>query len=196
MGSLEDRVLDAAKVLCERWGRDKVTVDDIAGVAGCSRATLYRSFPGGKDVLFEALRVRETEAFFVELTAHLGGATGYEDLLVTSVVEATRALQADEHLRIMLASVPGDVASDLTVEGLPRIIDTASAFLRPWFAPYLGEEASDRLAEWLSRVVTSYFLVPSRHLDLADPDSATAFVRQFILPAFTPEPVTNLSHRA
>lgn len=186
---LEGRVLNAAKLLCERWGRDKVTVDDIATEAGCSRATLYRLFPGGKDVLFEALRARETEEFFVELTAHLGEANGYEDLIVTGVVEATRALHADEHLRLMLASAPGEVASDLTVDGLPHIIATASAFLHPWFAPYLGDEASDRLAEWLSRVVTSYFLVPSHHVDLSDRASATAFARAFILPAFSPETV-------
>ena len=63
----EGRVLDAAKRCCERWGIAKVTIDDIAAEAGVSRATLYRLFPGGKDVLFEALRVRELEEFFTEL---------------------------------------------------------------------------------------------------------------------------------
>ena len=62
-----DRVLDAAKRCCERWGIAKVTIDDIATEAGVSRATLYRMFPGGKDVLFEALRVRELEDFFAGL---------------------------------------------------------------------------------------------------------------------------------
>ena len=38
----------------------KVTVDDIAAEAGLSRATLYRLFPGGKDVLYEALRRRDS----------------------------------------------------------------------------------------------------------------------------------------
>ena len=47
----EVRVLDAAKLCCERWGLAKVTIDDIATEAGVSRATLYRLFPGGKDVL-------------------------------------------------------------------------------------------------------------------------------------------------
>ena len=57
-------MLDAAKRCCEQWGIAKVTIDDIAAEAGVSRATLYRMFPGGKDVLFEALRVRELEDFF------------------------------------------------------------------------------------------------------------------------------------
>ena len=67
-------MLDAAKSCCERWGIAKVTIDDIANEAGVSRATLYRMFPGGKDVLFEALRVRELEDFFTRLSAHLDGA--------------------------------------------------------------------------------------------------------------------------
>ena len=50
--SSEDRVLDAAKRCCERWGMAKVTVDDIAAEAGISRATLYRLFPGAKEVLY------------------------------------------------------------------------------------------------------------------------------------------------
>jgi AcrR family transcriptional regulator len=45
--SVEERVLDAAKVCIERWGMAKITIDDIANEAGVSRATLYRLFPGG-----------------------------------------------------------------------------------------------------------------------------------------------------
>ena len=67
----EGRVLDAAKRCWERWGMAKVTVDDIAAEAGISRATLYRLFPGGKDVLYEALRRRDSADFFTELEAHV-----------------------------------------------------------------------------------------------------------------------------
>ena len=102
MSSAEDRVLDAAKRCCERWGLDKVTIDDIANDSGVSRATLYRLFPGGKDVLFEALRVRELDEFFTVLRAEVEGAGSFEDLIVRTVVSATRELRADEHLALML----------------------------------------------------------------------------------------------
>ena len=183
---VRDRVLDATKACCERWGIAKVTVDDIAAQSGVSRATIYRMFPGGRDVLYDALRVRETEDFMAELSARIVGANGFEDLVVRVVVNATQMLQADEHIKLMLASEPGEVASDLTVEGLPRIFRAATLFFTPVFAPYIGRDQSARLAEWLARVVISYFLAPSRYVDLSMTASATEFVRTFVLPAFQP----------
>jgi AcrR family transcriptional regulator len=184
---LEARVLDATKACCERWGWTKVTVDDIATEARCSRATIYRLFPGGRDNLIEALRLRETEEFFAALSEKLAGADGFEDLVVRGLVAATEALRDDEHLRLMLASEPGEVVHELTVAGLPRIFAVATAFLSPWFIPHIGPERSGVLAEWLSRVVVSYFLAPSAHVDLADPASAAEFTRSFVLPAFSPD---------
>ena len=185
--TLDDRVLDAVKACCERWGMAKVTIDDIASEAGCSRATIYRLFPGGKDNLYEALRQRESREFFARLNAHLAEANGYEDMLVRGVVAATQALRADEHLQLMLASQPGEVLADMTLDGLPRIFDSATIFLTPWFAPHIGPERSAALAEWLARVVLSYFFSPSRYVDLGDPASAQRFVEQFVLPAFSPQ---------
>ncbi len=186
MTPAETRILDATKACCERWGIAKVSVDDIAAQAGVSRATLYRMFPGGKDVVFDALRVRELEQFFTELKRGVVGATDLEDLLVRAVVVATHELKSDRHLAIMLASEPGDTLAQLTVQGLPRIIRMASMFLAPLVEPYLGRERAARLVELLSRLVISYFLAPSEHVDLGDAESACHFVRTQILPAFQP----------
>jgi len=182
----EQRVLDAAKSCCERWGLAKVTIEDIANEARVSRATLYRMFPGGKDVLFEALRVRELEDFFTRLNAHLDGADDLEDLLVRCVVHATLELRSDQHLSLMLASEPGETLGQLTVDGLPRIIRVATVFLAPLVDGYLSRREGARLVELLSRLVISYFLAPSEHVDLGDPDSARPFIQTFILPAFQP----------
>ncbi|HZX53954.1 MAG TPA: helix-turn-helix domain-containing protein [Ilumatobacteraceae bacterium] len=182
----ERRVLDAAKACCERWGMAKVTIEDIASAAGVSRATLYRLFPGGKDVLFEAFRVRELEEFFSRLSVHLDGATDFEDFLVRCVVHATHELRSDQHLSLMLASEPGDTLGQLTVDGLPRIIRVATVFLAPLVDGYLPRRESARLVELLSRLVISYFLAPSEQVDLGDPESATTFIEAFILPAFQP----------
>jgi AcrR family transcriptional regulator len=182
--SLEDRVLEAAKRCCERYGIAKTSIDDVAAEARVSRATLYRMFPGGKDVLFDALRVRELEEFFIRLRAGIEGADGLEELLVRTVVVATNELRADEHLAIMLSSEPGETVSSLSVEGLPRIIRVATAFLVPLVDPYLDRHHGRALIDVLARLVISYFLAPSDDVDLGDEASARAFLRPFI-PAAT-----------
>jgi AcrR family transcriptional regulator len=182
--SMEARVLNSAKACVERWGMAKVTIDDIANDAGVSRATLYRMFPGGKDVLFDSLRVRELEDFFTRLTSQIEGAEDLEDLLVRTVVSATHELREDHHLAVMMASEPGDTLGQLTVDGLPRIIRVATVFLVPLVDPYLPRPESARLVELLARLVISYFLAPSDQVDLGDADSARPFITTFILPAF------------
>ncbi|MFZ4811386.1 MAG: TetR/AcrR family transcriptional regulator [Ilumatobacteraceae bacterium] len=184
MNPTELRVLDATKTCCERWGIAKVTVDDIAAEAGVSRATLYRMFPGGKDVVFDALRVRELEEFFTELSEHLVGADDLEELLVRTVVYATNALRSDEHLAIMLASEPGETLRNLTVQGLPRIVRMASLFVAPTVEPYLGRQHAAHLVDVMARLVISYFLAPSEHVDLGDPVSARRFIATHVLPTF------------
>ena len=184
-GSVEHRVLDATRRCCERWGISKVTVEDIAAESGVSRATIYRMFPGGKDVLFDAMRVRELEEFFTLLRAAVEGAATLEDLLVRTVVSATGELRADDHLALMLASEPGTVLGDLTVDGLPRIIRVAVAFIAPLTDPFLSRSESRQLIDVLARLVISYFLSPSDAVDLGDEASARAFLAP-LLAAFHP----------
>ncbi len=179
--SLESRVLDAAKACCERFGFAKLSIDDVAADAGVSRATIYRLYPGGKDVLLDALRVRELDEFFADLRAGVEGANTLEDLLVRTVVTATRELRADHHLAVMLAAEPGEALTQLTTAGVPRIIDYATTFLVPFADPYLTRDQSVALVDVLSRLTISYFLAPSDLVDLGDPDSA----RQFMAPLIT-----------
>jgi AcrR family transcriptional regulator len=179
----ETRILDAAKSLGERWGFGKVTIDDIAVEAGVSRATLYRLFPGGRDVLFDALRVRHLEEFFSRLSDELHGLDTLEDFLVGAVVGATNELRDDHHLAVMLTTEPGAALGQLTVDGLPRIIHMATLFLAPLVERFLPRDHAARLVDVVARLVISYFLAPSDHIDLADHESARAFLTSSVLPA-------------
>ena len=182
---MERRVLDATERCWDRWGRAKVTIDDIAAEAGVSRATLYRMFPGGRDVLFEALRVRRLEDFFTDLRSAVHGACDLTDVLLRTVVHATRELRSDERLGAMLAAEPGEALSDLTVQGLPRVVRMATVFLTPMLDPHLARADAARLVDLVARLVISYFLAPSDHVDLGDADSARRFLTTFVLPSFT-----------
>jgi AcrR family transcriptional regulator len=176
----EERVLEALKTCCERWGMAKVTIDDIAKESGVSRATLYRMFPGGRDVIFEASRVYELDRFFTTLLAKIDSAASLEDLLVRTITCAIQELRNDEHLAIMLAAEPGEVVSELTVDGLPRIIRVATAYLVPFVDQFLSRSEGRALIDMVARLVISYFLVPSDLVDLADEASARAFIAPFL----------------
>lgn len=173
-------MLDGVKRCCERWGVAKTTIDDVAAESGVSRATLYRLFPGGRDVIFDAHRVHELDQFFSTLLAEIGEPDDLHDLLAKAISVSLRELSADDHLAAMLASEPGQVLSELTVEGLPRIVRLATAYLGALVDPYLPRVEARRLIDLVVRLVISYFLAPSDQVDLRDEAQAREFVAPFL----------------
>ena len=178
--ALETRVLDATKIAIEKWGVSRFTVNDVCVLANVSRATLYRMFPGGKEILLEALHVRSLDEFFTTLLAHADGANSLEDLLVRCIVAATTELRNDEHLAMMLATEPGTTLMQFTIDGLSRIVRVASAYLAPLVADFLPKREADALVEVLARLVISYFLTPSDHFDFTDRASTAKFLNTHI----------------
>lgn len=182
----EGRILDAARVCVDRWGLSKVTVDDVAAEAGVSRATLYRLFPGGKDVMFEALRVRELQDFFAGMRDGLRDVESLLEFAVQVSVYAVNRMRCDEHLAMMLATEEGTALKSLTVEGLPRILNVASQYITPLATEFTGHESADEFIELLARLVISHFLAPSPRFDLADPESARRFFAPLVAAVFAP----------
>src|SRR5687767_12580268 len=99
---LEDRIVEAMLECIGRWGIAKTTADDIARTAGVSRATLYRVFPGGKDVAFDALLRHETARFFEVVSERLADAATVEDLVVTGLTEAARFVRDHAALQYLI----------------------------------------------------------------------------------------------
>lgn len=183
--SPEDRILDAARRCVDRWGVNKLTIDDVAAEANVSRATLYRIFPGGKDVMFDALRVRELGEFFAGMRSSIEPVESLLDFVVKASVYATREMRADEHLTMMMSTEEGTALKSLTVEGMPRILNVASQYMTPFLTEFLPLTDAEVLVELTARFVISFFLAPSTHFDLADPESARTFFAPFVY-AFHP----------
>ena len=177
---LNDAILDATKQVIERWGVERLTINDVCDAAKISRATLYRTFPGGKEVLLEALRVREAETFFTTLRAHAEGEHTLEDTIVRCMVVATTELRSDRNIALMLAAEPNEVLSQFTVQGVPRIVRVATTFLTPLLEPYLPRREAAQLVEVLARMVISFFLAPSSQYDFTKDHDARAFVRSHV----------------
>jgi AcrR family transcriptional regulator len=172
----ETRVLDATRACIDERGLAAVTIDDIVGRSGLSRATIYRLFPGGREVLFEAMRVRELEVFFAKLRGEAEQATDLGDLLARCVVVASRELADDDQLAMLLAAERGEVLGQLTVDGVPRIVLMATHVLTPLAEKYVSHAVAAQIVEVLARLVISYFLAPSVQVDFTD----YASVRQFL----------------
>lgn len=183
--SLEERVIDAMLECIGRWGIAKTTVDDVARTAGISRATLYRVFPGGKEVAFEALFRRETGRFFGLVTERLAQARLLEDLLVVGITEAARFLAHHEALGYVLRNEPERVLPTLAVGRLDRAIAVTTAFTAPHLRRFTADDATAHAhAEWLVRIVLSYAVNPSSMVELTDEPSVRRFARTYLLPAF------------
>lgn len=182
--SLEERIVDAMLECIGRWGIAKTTADDIARAAGISRATLYRVFPGGKDVAFDAVIRHEARRFFDVITERLDAADRLEDLLVIGIGEAAHFLYGHEALGYLLAHEPERVLPAFAFHRLDRTLSVATGFAVPHLRRFLADEDTAAAhAEWIVRLLLSYAANPSPTLDLTDDDSVRRFVTTYLLPA-------------
>jgi AcrR family transcriptional regulator len=176
------RVLAATIACLGRWGLTKTTLDDIAREAGLSRASVYRLFPGGKDVVVRAAIASEVEAFELGLAGRLTGCETLEDILVGTITYVTRALREHAALQFLLEHEPDQVLPHLAFGRFDHVLGAAAAMTRPWLAPHVGADLATRAGEWLARLVLSYALAPSDWFDLGDEGDARRFARTFLLP--------------
>jgi AcrR family transcriptional regulator len=182
-GDPATRVVDAALACFGRWGVAKTTLDDIAREAGCSRATVYRLFPGGKDVVLDAVAGRELRQFFEGLAAELERCSDdLEELLVAGVTFAARGIRDHGVLQLLLRHEPEVILPLVAFDRFDVVLDAAAAFCGPWLEPHVGSEWAPRAGEWLARMVLSYTFVPADGVDLVDETDARRFVRTFVLP--------------
>jgi len=182
VGTQEQRVIDAALRCIARWGVGKTTLDDVAREASCSRATIYRQFPGGKDALLGAIARTELARFFSGLARTFDEAADLEDLLVGGVVYASRAIAGHEALQFVLAYEPEVVLPKVAFRQADRVLTAVSAFAAPYLAPHVGDEEAPRVAEWVGRLVLTYTLAPADGVDVGDEESVRRLVRTFVLP--------------
>jgi AcrR family transcriptional regulator len=176
------RIVDAALRCIAQQGTRKTTVDDLARQAGVSRATLYRTFPGGRDAVFGAVVETEVARFFSELAVVMGEAHDLEDALVAGIVGAARRLSTHAALGYLLEHEPDVILPHLAFAEMDRLLLAASAFTAPFFVRWLEPDDACRAAEWAIRIVISYLACPVPGSDLTDPDDARRIVSTFVMP--------------
>lgn len=180
--SVRVRIVDAALRRIARQGTRKTTVDDLAREAGVSRATLYRTFPGGKEAVLSAVVETEVARFFSGLAVVMGEAHDLEDVLVAGMVDAARRLSGHAALNYLLEHEPEVVFPRLAFDQMDRLLLVASDFIAPFFGRWLEPDQAARAAEWAVRIVVSYLATPARGADLTDPHQARRLVDTFVIP--------------
>ena len=189
--ALEARLVDAMLECISRWGVAKTTADDIARAAGVSRATLYRAFPGGKDVAFDALLRHELARFFARVDGPLERADTLEDVLVIGAVEAADFLLHHEALGYVLEHEPERVLPAFAFQRFDGALAIATAFVTPHLSRFVPDHRrAAEGAEFVVRLLFSFAIDPSPMVDLTDPESVRRFVRTFVLPALTATPTS------
>lgn len=185
-----ERILDAALVLVARWGVAKTALGDVAKEAGCSRATLYRAFPGGKQHLLRSLATRELRAYQGAVLDAVDAADTLEDALTMGLVVATRALHDHDAAQFILSHEPGLLLPFLGFREVERLYAHASPVLGAHLVRFVPPERAAWAAEWVARLFITYLFNPHAGLDLADEADARRLVRTYLMPAFTTAPRT------
>lgn len=189
---LEARIVEAMLDCIGRWGVAKTTADDIARTAGVSRATMYRAFPGGKGVAFEALLQHEARRFFELVTTRLDAARTLEDLVVAGALEAASFLSHHQALRYVMAHEPQLVMPWFAFHRLEPALRISTSFTAPHLRRFLPDDHTARTrAEWLVRILLSYAAHPAPWLDLTDEASVRRFVTIYVLPVLSAAPHLN-----
>lgn len=175
------RIIGAALACVAEYGVSKTTLEDIASRTGCSRATLYRYFPG-KQALISGVVQHEVRRVAAALDAEARQAPTLEDALVALIGGASREFHGHDALRTVLAVEPEVLLPRLVFRGGDRLLAVASSLLRPALEHFLPPERAAEAVEWLCRVITTYLFRPSPHVSLTDPESVRRLVRTYILP--------------
>jgi AcrR family transcriptional regulator len=174
---VRERILEGTNRAICAGGVRKTSVEDIARESGCSRATIYRHFPGGRDELLDALVAFEHQRFFLRLSQAVEDATTLEEVMERGLMVAHRALLELEVLQIVLREQP-ELLEPTLVRASQPTVELVAGFLAPYLAahgvddPALAAEHAD----FLAHMVLSYISAPGRW-DLGDPEQVRRLVR-------------------
>lgn len=181
MRTQRERILAATYACMARWGIGKTTVEDVAQEASLSRATVYRTFPGGRDELIREAIAWEIGRFFQRLADSVAYARGFEEVVELAILHAHRQVREHELLQRLLVTEAERLVPTLTVE-TGRFIPLIAAFVEPYLA---REQLRDGVtvedaAGYVARMVVSHINAPGRW-DLDDPGQVRDLVRAEIL---------------
>lgn len=156
--SLADRILDAAQRLVMQTGARRLSLTEVATLAGVSRPTLYRYFTS-KEELIDALGKREYRRFNAAMAAAVANTTGVARL--EAAIEVAAAFLQDQPPRDLIDLDPGFVN-----EQVARVLPMMTAALTEVLTLGLDENVIPggadpvHLAAAIARTALSHYVFP------------------------------------
>ncbi|AFV14816.1 TetR family transcriptional regulator (plasmid) [Mycobacterium intracellulare subsp. yongonense 05-1390] len=179
-----DRLLDAAEDCLRDVGQSGTTMEDIAGRAGASRATVYRYFSNRESVMSGVI-LRATERYLRRIAPRIAEHADLGSAIIDFIEVTVRAAHREPIIGVLFGN-DNDLAGVGLTEGTSvALFDLVAEFLRPVFRQRWDQLKSgvsvDDAAEWILRVILS--LISVRGPRQRSPDGLDAFLRRFLLPS-------------
>lgn len=155
---LGDRILDAAQRLAFRAGARRMSLSDVATLAGVSRPTIYRYF-ASKEELIDALGKRERQRLAAAMADATSEAIGVARL--EAAVEVIAAFVEAQPPGRLLDLEPG-FAHEQMAQALPTLTEGLTVVLRRCAREGAFASAVDPcdLAGAIARTALSHYIFP------------------------------------
>jgi AcrR family transcriptional regulator len=173
-----DGLLDAAGVAFARFGVARATMMDVARLAGCSRATLYRYFPN-REALHLGFVHRATLRIAADMTptAAAGSPQGMVDLVMAGI----SAVRADPLLAVWFE--PENMAVPIAVSQNSELLQAMTAGMAEQFDAALEPAEIQLRGTWLLRCIVSFLAMPA-----ANDAEERSMIEAFVVPLLIPRP--------
>ncbi|MBV8787350.1 MAG: TetR/AcrR family transcriptional regulator [Mycobacterium sp.] len=169
-GDLGDRILDAAQRLLFRTGARRMSLSDVAALAGVSRPTIYRYFVS-KEELIDALGKRGRRRFDVAMDTAVSGVVGVARL--KAAVDVVATFVEDQPPGRLLDLEPAFAHEQMT-QALPMLTSALTAVLQRCVREdaFAGPVNPRDLASAIARIALSHYIFPD-----SDPGAARRQIR-------------------
>jgi AcrR family transcriptional regulator len=157
--------VQAARTCFGRYGVRRTTMEQVAEVAGTTRAAMYRLFLGRRE-LVEASAARRIAEIADDITARVAigefDADGFLELFTQVSIEVIENIRHDDELNLLLGE--GSPVTLPELVWLPDVVERGLNFWRPWLerARAMGAIRADlsveELSEWLQTVYPAIIL--------------------------------------